>query len=310
MKLLRSLADEVSSVVELAAPAVLHIRAVDGERSRLTGGSGVVVTPDGFALTNSHVVRGTAAISVELADGRTALADLVGDDPATDLAVLRLDLPAPLPHVPLGDSSELRVGDFAIAVGSPLGLAQTVTLGIVSALGRRLPAVTGRMIEGVIQTDAPLNPGNSGGPLLDASGHVIGINTAIAAGQGLCFAVPSSTASFVLSECLRHGRVRRAFLGVSLEEVLLPRRVAKEHALAEARALAVRDVEPGSPAARGGIRTRDLIVEVGGDAVPTVSDLHRRLGADAIGAEVTITALRGHQKVELSVVLKERDPAA
>src|SRR5690606_5277784 len=176
MTLLRSLGDEVSTIVESAAPAVLHIRAVNGERMRVTGGSGVIVTPDGFALTNSHVIRGTAGISVELADGRTALADLIGDDPATDLAVLRVDLPGTTSHVSLGDSSSLRVGDFVIAVGSPLGLAQTVTVGIVSALGRSLAGATGRTIEGVIQTDAPLNPGNSGGPLLDASGHVIGIN--------------------------------------------------------------------------------------------------------------------------------------
>jgi S1-C subfamily serine protease len=236
MTLLNSLSDEVASIVETVSPAVVHVRAIGAPgrsgRSGSASGSGVLVSPEGEILTNSHVVRGAAAVEAELADGRTLIADVAGDDPATDLARLVVAGGAPLPWAPLGDSNVLRVGDFAIAVGSPLGLARTVTLGIVSALGRTLRGEGGRAIEGVIQTDAPLNPGNSGGPLLDGSGRVVGINTAIVLGaQGLCFAVPSNTASFVLAQFRAHGRVRRAWLGIGGEEVLVPAAVAQKEGL-------------------------------------------------------------------------------
>jgi S1-C subfamily serine protease len=292
MSLLRGLSDEAAAIVERVGPAVLHVRAIRGGRARLSGGSGVVVTPDGLALTNSHVVHGTAGVEAELSDGRTILADVVGDDPATDLAVLRLE--RGLPHADLGDSNRLRVGDTVLAIGSPFGLARTVTMGIVSALGRSLPSqVGGRSIEGVVQTDAPLNPGNSGGPLVDASASVVGVNTAVVPeGQGLCFAVPSNTASFVLREVLAHGRVRRAFLGIGAEEVLLARGVAESHGLAGARAVAVRDVDRSGPGAKAGLRSGDLIVGFRGEPVLTVADLHRLLDAAAIGAELPLRILR------------------
>ncbi len=225
MSILNALSDEVAALAERLGPSLIHVRALREVRGGLAQGSGVVVDADGHALTNSHVVSGASALEVELGDGQSVLADLVGDDPASDLALLRLPRACALPAAELGDSNGLRVGDVALAMGSPLGLARTVTLGIVSALGRTLASqLPGRRIEGVIQTDAPLNPGNSGGPLCDGRGTVVGINTAVVAGaQGLCFAVPSNTAAYVKNEILAHGRVRRAWLGLGLEEVLLAR---------------------------------------------------------------------------------------
>jgi S1-C subfamily serine protease len=302
MSLLRSLSDEVAAVVDRIGPAVLHIRAIR-ERGPLAGGSGVLIAPDGYALTNSHVVHGAAGIEAELGDGRTVLADVVGDDPATDLALLRLAATDRLPFAPLGDSNALRVGDFVIALGSPFGLARTVTAGIVSALGRSLRSeLEGRPIEDVIQTDAPLNPGNSGGPLCDAEGRVVGINTAIFfPAQGLCFAVPARTAAFVTSEILAHGRVRRAYLGVGIEAVLLPAHLAREQGLASARGVAVRSVEKGSPAAAAGLRRGDVVVGLAGKPVESVGDLHRLLDRDAIGARLELEVLRDVRKLRLTV---------
>ncbi len=297
MSVLRSLSDEIAAVVDKVGPAVLHIRAIRNERSSagLASGSGVIITPDGYALTNSHVVHGAAGIEAAMSDGRTVLADLVGDDPATDLALLRLASTERLPFAPLGDSNTLRVGDFAIAVGSPFGLTFSVTAGIVSALGRTLRSEQrGRAIEGVIQTDAPLNPGNSGGPLVDAGSRVIGINTAIFfPAQGLCFAVPSNTASFVTTEIMREGRVRRAYLGVGVEAVMVPARIARENALAAAKGIAIRDIEPRGPAAAAGLRAADVIVGLDARAIATVADLHRALDRGAIGKSMPIDVLRG-----------------
>jgi len=293
MNVLRSLSDAVAGVSASVAPSVLHIRALHGQQGELGGGSGVLIAPDGYALTNSHVVHGASGIEATLTDGRTLLADVFGDDPATDLALLRLP-GSDLPFAELGDSNALRVGDWVIAVGSPYGLSFTVTSGIVSALGRSLQSrQRGRTIEGVIQTDAPLNPGNSGGPLLDAEGRVVGINTAVFfPAQGLCFAIPARTASHVTSEILRHGRVRRAWLGVRAEELLLPARVVELNGLAGNRGVAVRDIEPDSPAARGGLRSGDILVALDGQPVATVSDLHRLLSGEAIGREVEAGFLR------------------
>jgi S1-C subfamily serine protease len=303
MSLLRSLSDEMTVLVERVGPAVVHVRAVRDRAHGLATGSGVLVAPDGYALTNSHVVHGAAALEVVLADGRTLLADVVGDDPATDLAVLRVAASTPLPHAALADSNRLRVGDVVLAIGSPYGLTRTVTAGIVSALGRTLPSqAAGRVIEGVIQTDAPLNPGNSGGPLLDADGAVVGINTAVLlSAQGLCFAVPSNTAAFVLTELLRHGRVRRAFLGLAGEEVLLPGPVARQNGLASARGVAVRTVERESPAGAAGLLPGDVIVLFQSRPVATVADLHRLLDADAIGTAVTLGVLRAGRQIPLVV---------
>jgi S1-C subfamily serine protease len=305
MAVLKSLSDEVASLVERVGPSVLHVRAIRGERARLSGGSGVVVAADGYALTNSHVVAGTAGIEVELADGRTLLADLVGHDPATDLAVLKVD--GNVQHAPLRDSNALRVGDFALAVGSPFGLARTVTMGIVSALGRTLPSqANGRMIEGVIQTDAPLNPGNSGGPLLDVDGHVIGINTAILlGGQGLAFAVPSNTAAFVMREIVDHGRVRRALLGVRVEEVLLPAGIATDLGLETARGVAGHAGERGSPAAESGLLPKDVIVSFRGERIATVADLHRLLDADSIAQSLPLEAIRAGRSRRLTIIPQE-----
>ncbi|TAH38276.1 MAG: PDZ domain-containing protein [Planctomycetota bacterium] len=311
MSLLRALSDEVAAVVESVGPAVLHVRAIHGPSARLAAGSGVLIAPDGYALTNSHVVHGGAGFEAELSDGRSVLADVVGEDPATDLALLRLSGGA-FPHAALGDSNAVRVGDVAIAVGSPFGLARTVTLGIVSALGRTLPSqAPGRAIEGVIQTDAPLNPGNSGGPLLDVAGKVIGVNTAvIPAAQGLCFAVPSNTAAFVVAELLAHGRVRRAWLGVSVLEVLLPAAVARDLQRPHPRALAVLEVAPGSPAAAAGLRPRDLLLALDGHPLASAADLQRALDARAIGRAQEVSALRGRERLSLRVSPQEARRAA
>lgn len=306
MSLLNSLSSEVSALVGSISPAVIHVRALRPGRNGTATGSGVLVDRDGHFLTNSHVVRGATAVEAELADGRTLLADLVGDDPATDLALLRVDR-GELAHGVLGDSNRLRVGDFVIAVGSPLGLARTVTLGIVSALGRTLAGAEGRAIEGVIQTDAPLNPGNSGGPLLDPSGSIVGINTAVAAGaQGLCFAVPSNTAAFVAAECRAHGRVRRAWLGIAGEDVLLPAAIASGVGLAHARGVLVRRVDGGSPAEKGGVKERDIVVTLGEGPVNSMADLHRALGSDSIGATTSMGIVRDGRRMTLAIRPLER----
>jgi S1-C subfamily serine protease len=317
MSLLDSLADEVASVVDQVSPSVVHVRAISTGRAGRAGsasGSGVLVAAEGLALTNSHVVRGAVGVEAELADGRTLIADVAGDDPATDMALLRLpptQVGSPYPHATLGDSNGLRVGDFAIAVGSPYGLARTVTLGIVSALGRTLKSeVAGRTIEGVIQTDAPLNPGNSGGPLLDSAGRVVGINTAILLGaQGLCFAVPSNTAAFVMAEFLAHGRVRRAWLGIAAEEVLVPAAVAEKAGLSKPRGVLVRSVEPKSPAAGADLRAGDVLVALSGKPVTSVADLHRALSGEAIGVQSEIAVLRGGSRTALTIRPNEARPA-
>jgi S1-C subfamily serine protease len=303
MSILRGLSDELAALVERVGPSVVNVHAMRERGPGVAGGSGVVVAPDGYALTNSHVVRGATAIEAALADGRTLVCDVVGDDPATDLALLRLGGDGPFSHATLGDSNRLRPGDVVAAVGSPFGLVRSVTCGIVSALGRSLPSqAAGRVIEGVIQTDAPLNPGNSGGPLLDADGHVVGINTAvILGGQGVCFAVPSNTASFVVGELLRHGRVRRALLGVAAEEVLLPAPVAKSNALESPRGIVVRRVEAGSPADRAGIERADVIVGFAGKPVATITDLHRLLDGRAIDATLEAVVLRQGKRLALTV---------
>lgn len=302
MNLLRALSDDVARVVERTSPAVLHVRTLHPRRRGLGGGSGLLIAPDGLALTNSHVVQGATGIEVELADGSSVLADVLGDDPATDLALLRLPVDGTPAHLELGDSNALRVGDVTIAVGCPFGLARSVTLGIVSALGRTLPSRSGRTIEGVIQTDALINPGNSGGPLVDAEGRTIGVNTAIVlGGQGLCFAVPSNTASFVASELLGHGRVRRGYLGVAAEEVLLPAPLARSLALDPPRGVAVRSMAEDGPAARGGLLAGDVIVSFDGARITTIADLHRALPGGTVGEDLPLEVLRGSRRLTLAV---------
>ena len=276
-------------------------------RAPIAGGTGFLVSPQGLALTNSHVIAGATAVEVELSDGRTTLVDVVGDDPATDLALLAVPGEIGAAPLVLADSSELRVGDLALAVGCPYGLARTVTLGIVSALGRTLEGRDGRRIEGVVQTDAQLNPGNSGGPLLGVDGRVIGVATAMVQGAGgLCFAVPSSTARLVLDELAVHGRVRRAFLGIGAEEVLLPRALAQSLGVDPPRGVSVRSVDPHGPAAQAELQAGDVIVALGGEPIRTVSDLHRALGAGAIGRDTELVVLRGARRVSVRVRPLER----
>jgi S1-C subfamily serine protease len=281
----------------------LKMQARRGRRAVAGAGSGFLITPDGYLLTNSHVADAGDAIQVMLDDGSEHAAEKVGGDVDTDLALLRIGSPSALPHLELGPSSRLRVGQVVIAIGNPQGLAQTVTTGVVSALGRSLRARNGRLIDGVIQTDASLNPGNSGGPLLDTRGQVVGVNTALIAGaQSLCFSVPSDTARWVVSELLRHGRVRRAWLGITAQTVPVPRRSVLHHGLAAGSAVSVDELLSGGPAQRAGLRPGDRIVAVDGAATPDVDSLHRVLGGDHIGRRVRMELLRGAQRLALEIV--------
>jgi S1-C subfamily serine protease len=283
----------VTFAVDQAAPAVLHI-----SNGRNGQGSGVLFTPDGYALTNSHVVAGAASLIASLPDGRRIGARLVGDDPGTDIAVLRLD-GAGFDHAALGSSAGLRVGQLVVAIGAPFGFQATVTAGIVSGLGRTLHARDGRLIQSVIQTDAPLNPGNSGGPLVDAQGRVIGINTAIIApAQGICFAVGIDTAVLVATKLMRDGRIRRARLGVSVQTVALPRRLA--HESGQAAGALVSAVQPNSPAARAGLRQGDVILALGNTAITGADALHAAL-AEAAEQPLPLSLLRDGNKLMLDV---------
>jgi S1-C subfamily serine protease len=281
--------------------------AAHGRGERGGTGSGFLFTPDGYLLTNSHVVHGATHIQVTLADGAKFDADLVGDDPGSDLAVLRIGSPEPLPHVELGESSKLRVGQIAIAVGNPLGLQQTVTTGVVSALGRSLRSNSGRMIYDVIQTDAALNPGNSGGPLINSAGQVIGVNTAIIPGaQAICFATAIDTAKWVIMQIFAHGRVRRAYIGVAGTTTPLSRRVQRYFGLSAQSGVHVMEIVKGSPAALCGLRTDDTIVAIDTLPVQDVDGLQRALDASRIDKPVGVTVLRGAQRVELTVTPVEQ----
>ena len=272
-----------------------------GEREAHGGGSGFIFTPDGLILTNSHVVHRATRIDVSLNDGRHFPAVVVGDDPATDLAVIRIDGDGLL-AVPLGDSQQLRVGQLVIAIGNPYGFQYTVTAGVVSALGRSLRSQSGRLIDDVIQTDAALNPGNSGGPLVTSDGRVIGVNTAtIMMAQGLCFAIGINTAKFVASRLLRDGHVGRSYIGVSAQTVALDRRLVRFHDLTINSAVVVLSVEDASPAQRAGLRDGDLIIGLGGKPVGGIDDLHRLLSDLAAGAPIAITLLRRGEKMSINV---------
>ncbi|MFO1080599.1 MAG: trypsin-like peptidase domain-containing protein [Reyranellaceae bacterium] len=299
----------VVDIVETVGPAVVRVETPPDRDRRQRGGtgSGVVISPDGLVLTNSHVVQGAAAVRLALSDTRTVAARVLGDDPHSDLALLRIVDDVALPAARLGDSKRLRRGQLVVAIGNPLGFESTVTAGVVSALGRSLRASTGRLIDDVVQTDAALNPGNSGGPLVASSGEVIGINTAVIAGaQGLCFAVASNTASHVVSEIVRHGRVRRAFIGLAGQTVPLPRRLALALGVAQARGVAVTTVEPGGPSARAGLQPGALVVALDGVPVTGVDDLVRRLGGDRIGSPVVLSVIAEGKRREITVVPGER----
>jgi S1-C subfamily serine protease len=298
----------VIDVVERVGPAVARLDVTrDGTRQGMGSGSGVVVAPDGLVLTNSHVVGGTSRITVTTADGRSLSARVVGDDPDTDLALVRVDAPVTLPAAVLGNSKLLKRGQLVIAIGNPLGFESTVTTGVVSALGRSLRARSGRLIDDVIQTDAALNPGNSGGPLVSSHGEVVGINTAIIMGaQGICFAVAANTASFVLGELVRHGRVRRAYIGIAAQQTALPRRIRHAAGLAQESAVIVAGVEPASPGQRGGLMIGDVVLSVAGIPVTGADDLIRILAGEQIGRTVEVELLRNGSLQRITLVPDER----
>ncbi|HKU24439.1 MAG TPA: trypsin-like peptidase domain-containing protein [Candidatus Sulfotelmatobacter sp.] len=311
--LLDAYSSAVTGSVERISPSVVHIavhqaagRTRSGEpRERQGGGSGFVFTPDGLILTNSHVVHDASRIFVTLTDGRHMPATLIGEDPASDLAVIRVDEPG-LVAAELGDSQKLRVGQIAIAIGAPYGFQSTVTAGVVSALGRSLRSYSGRLIEDVIQTDASLNPGNSGGPLVDFQGRVIGVNTAtILPAQGICFAIGINTAKFVASRLLRDGRIRRSYVGISGQTVPVHRRVVRFYDLPRESGALVLSVEENSPAKRAGLRTGDVVVALEGQAVAGVDDLHRLLTDLRVGVNCSLTVLRWTEKLELTIVPEE-----
>jgi S1-C subfamily serine protease len=303
--LLDAYSQAVTSVVDRIGPAVVR---VEPQISGRTGGmgSGVFISPDGLLLTNSHVMQGSREAKLVGYDGRPIQARMIGDDPDTDLALLRANGDR-LPFAALGDSKRLRRGQIAIAIGNPLGFESTVTAGVVSALGRSLRAKSGRLIDDVIQTDAALNPGNSGGPLVATSGEVIGINTAVIMGaQGICFAVASNTASFVVTELIRHGRVRRASIGVAGQTVPLPRRVAYAAGLPFNSGVVIAAVESGSPAAEAHLEPGDVILSLNGAPVGGVDDLVRLLNGDCIGQTMEVVVLRRGEMRPVAVTPVER----
>src|SRR2546427_9169152 len=297
----------VSGVVERVRPAVVNIRVRQGERERGPtqekggSGSGFIIAPDGFLLTNSHVVHAADTIEVALADGRIFPATLVGDDPDTDLAVMRINAPH-LVHVRFGDSQSLRVGQIAVAIGSPYGFQQPVTAGVVSALGRSMRAQSGRLMDNIIQTDAALNPGNSGGPLVDSRGEVIGVNTAvIVPAQGLCFAIGINTAKFVAARLIRDGVVTRSYIGVGGQTVPVARRVARFHQLSVESGVLVVSLEQGGPAEKAGVKLGDRIVGFSGQPVRSIDDLQLLLTEQQVGVPSKITVLRLTEKLDLEV---------
>jgi S1-C subfamily serine protease len=289
----------VVGAVQRVGPAVVHIQVRHG-RGRDGSGSGFIFTPDGFILTNSHVVHSASELTVSTAGGERFLAELVGDDPDTDLAVIRGGHETT--SVPLGSSRRLMVGQLVIAIGNPLGFQHTVTAGVVSALGRSMRSRSGRLIDGVIQTDAALNPGNSGGPLVDSQGQVVGVNTATIMGaQGICFAIGADTAEFVASRLIRDGRIQRSYIGVTGQGVALHRRLVRYYDLPSESGLLVLEIVPGSPAQRAGVRERDVLVVFAGKAIAGVDDLHRILTGERNGVACEVELVRGAELLKLVV---------
>ena len=312
--LLDAYSQAVTRAAEIVSPSVVKIevrhagaRARAGGDGRASGtGSGSVITPDGFILTNSHVVHEAESVRVMFSDGQKVSAEVVGDDPDSDLAVIRAAA-SELPEVALGDSRSIRVGQLAIAIGNPLGFSCSVTAGVVSALGRTLRARSGRLMDDIIQTDAALNPGNSGGPLVNSRGEVIGVNTAmILPAQGICFAIAVNTARLVATQLMAYGRVRRSVIGVAGQNVELPRALAREHDILSDTAVLVMGVEPTGPAAAAGLGEGDLIVEFEGRSIASIDDLHAALVHDRIGRSCTITILRDGERQERPIVPSEK----
>jgi S1-C subfamily serine protease len=319
--LLDAYSQAVISAAEKVSPSVVHIvvhhnlRGQGGMHSSFPreargSGSGFIFTPDGFILTNSHVVHGATKIEVALEDGRRPEADWVGDDPETDLAVIRINAPNLVPAA-LGDSETIRVGQLAIAIGNPYGFQYTVTAGVVSALGRSLRSRSGRLIDNIIQTDAALNPGNSGGPLVNSRGEVIGVNTAmILPAQGICFAIAINTAKFVAARLLKDGRIRRSYIGVAGQNVPIPRRLVRLLNLPVETGVLVTSVETNSPAQRAGMMEGDVIVGFAGQAVTGIDDLHRLLTEKEVGQKLSVKVIRRSEQVSLEIVPEESQSPA
>jgi S1-C subfamily serine protease len=307
--LLDAYSDAVTTAAEEVSPSVVKIdvfnRRGRGNNGQPGSGSGFIITPDGFILTNSHVVHGAERIEVTLADGRRPDAHLVGTDPDTDLAVIRIYAPN-LKPVRLGDSNQLRVGQLAIAIGNPYGFQYTVTAGVVSALGRSFRAQSGRLMDSLVQTDAALNPGNSGGPLVNSRGEVIGVNTmVILPAQGLCFAIGINTAKTIAGWLIKDGAVRRSYIGVGGQTAKIHRRVVRFFNLPNETAMLVLGVEPGSPASRAGLREGDLVVEFNGSAIATIDDLHKHLTGPQAGVRATLGVIRHNEKLALAITPEE-----
>jgi S1-C subfamily serine protease len=303
----------VVDAVDAVAPAVVHVEVAASRNGRQASGtgSGVVVSPDALILTNNHVIESAKAISLSLADGHKFSARVLGRDPDTDLAVLRGETGETLPSAKLANSKHVRPGQIAIAIGNPLGFQSTVTAGIVSAVGRSLRAQNGRLIGDVIQTDAALNPGNSGGPLVSSAAEVIGINTAMIMGaQGICFSVAANTALHVLTQILAHGRVRRARIGIVAEQIPLPARLAYKAGLSQGSAIRIREVQAGSPADQSGLKTGDILVRLDAEPVTGVDDVVRLLDEHRIGKPVKLTVIRASGVTELEVRPDEREREA
>ena len=297
----------VVTAVEQVGPAVVRVHPFRADRAVEGVGSGVIVAPDGLVLTNSHVVRAASLVGLRTQDGRELRARVVGDDPDTDLAVLRVESEGALPYAQLGDSKGLRPGQLVVAIGAPLGFDATVTAGVVSALGRSLRGERGRMIEDLIQTDASLNPGSSGGPLVDGTGRVVGVATAIIVGaQGLCFAIASNTAAWVMGELLRHGRVRRGALGLVAQQAALPRDLARALCLSQPFGVWIAGLDPNGPGRAAGLAPGDLLTAVDGRPLQGLDDLLRALGPDSIGRPLRLEAIRQGRRLEVVATPRER----
>ena len=306
-ELLDAYSDAVIGVTERVSPSVVNIEVQMQQRGREQGGSGsgFLFTPDGYILTNSHVVHDADKIFATLHDGRRHPAELVGDDPDTDIAVIRIDAPN-LSPVRLGDSNRVRVGQMAVAIGNPYGFQSTVTAGVVSALGRSLRSRSGRLIDDVLQTDTALNPGNSGGPLVNSRGEVIGVNTAvILPAQGLCFAIAINTAKFVASRLMRDGVIRRGYIGVAGQNIELPRRIVRGLSLTKDSAVRVASVEAGSPAQKADVRTGDVILTFDESPIASIDDLHRLLTETRVAVPVRLSVLRYGERLNLTLTPSE-----
>jgi S1-C subfamily serine protease len=298
----------VNIEVRQKAPAAGRGSARGLQQPRGGSGSGFIFTPDGFVMTNSHVVHGADEIEVTLSDGRSYSARLVGDDPETDLAVIDIDAPN-LSNVEFGDSTSIQVGQLVIAIGNPYGFQYTVTAGVVSNLARSFRSRNGRLIDNIIQTDAALNPGNSGGPLVDSHGRVVGVNTAIIpAAQGICFAIPAATAQFVAARLMRDGRIKRSYIGVAGQNVPLHRRLVRYHKLDVETGVLIVGIEPDSPAARAGLAEGDLIVALDAKPIRNIDDLQRLLTDEHVGVTIPILALRGTEKLTIDITPAESMP--